>query len=648
MLPFELSSPPASLLFVEDDNIARELTTKALSENFPTMELYSAVNGEEGLELYRKHRPDVVLTDINLPDMDGIRMAQEILAMDTGAHLILVSGHSELRYLLDAIKMGVRRYVLKPLDHEMLFEAVSDCLSRVVLERQVRQQEQYIHLLSQVVEQNSNLVAIADSKGNIKYVNSKFSEFTGYSSEDMLGRNLRQLSADDAAPLVFDVVWNRISAGIEWHGENINSKKNGEIYWEAVSIAPLCDKEGGISHFVTVREDVTAKRRRQDEIERVQKLESLGVLAGGIAHDFNNILTGILGNISFAQAMISDTDQLKKPLEDAESAAHRAAALTRQLLTFARGGKPVKKLVSVSHLVDEALSLALSGSNVQGLVNIPEYIHAVEVDAGQIYQAFNNILINAVQSMLEGGTVSVEAENVSLDECNVLELAPGNYVKISFADEGCGISEKEQKKIFDPYYSTKPDRSGLGLTSTHSIVTKHGGHIGVESSPGSGATFICHLPSARDVFSVAREVFFGTGEKRENLVPTHRAGGSVLVMDDEGVVRKIASKMLECLGYQVTTCINGEEAIALYKRGKDSAAPFLAVIMDLTIVGGMGGKEAAQHILAMDPKARLVVSSGYFDDPVLADYKEYGFCAIMPKPYKVADLAEVMSGLRSC
>jgi two-component system, cell cycle sensor histidine kinase and response regulator CckA len=648
MLPFALTNPPPSLLYVEDDAIARGLTGKALCENFPSLELYSAGNGEEGFELYRKHRPDVVLTDINLPDMDGIRMAHEILDLDTGAHIILVSGHSDLSYLLDAIKMGVRRYVLKPLDHEMLFDAVSDCLSRVALQRQVRQQEQYIHLLSQVVEQKSSPIAIADGNGDITYVNSRFCEFTGYSSEEMLGRNLRQLRADDAETPAFGEVWNRINAGIEWHGEGMNQKKCGESYREVVTIAPLRDKEGGISHFVTVRKDVTAKRQRQDEMDRVQKLESLGVLAGGIAHDFNNILTGILGNISLAQAMISDTDQLKKPLEDAESAAHRAAALTRQLLTFARGGKPVKKLVSVAQLVDEALSLALSGSNVRRLVDIAEHIHAVEVDAGQIAQAFNNILINAVQAMPQGGTVAVKAENVSLGECNGLELFPGDYVRISFADQGGGIPAKEQKKIFDPYYSTKPVGSGLGLTSAHSIVTKHGGHIAVESSPGSGATFICHLPSTRDVFSAAREVFFGPGDKRGNVAPPPRAGGAVLVMDDEGVVRKIAGRMLECLGYQVTTCKSGEEAIELYKRGKESAAPFLAVIMDLTIAGGMGCKEAAEHILAMDPKARLVVSSGYFEDPVLADYREHGFCAIMPKPYKVADLAAVMSGLRNC
>jgi len=627
-----------SLLYVEDESIIRETTASSLRMRFPSLGLYSAENGEHGLQLYRKHRPDLVLTDINMPAMNGIVMAQEMLAIDPSAHIIVISGHSDLLYLQDAIRVGVKRYLLKPLDLQLLFETISESLSRLGMERQVRRQEQYIKMLSQAMEQNSTMVAIADSKGDIEYVNGKFSEFTGYSSKEILGRNLRHLHADDAAFAGFDEIWNRISAGKEWRGESTNRKKNGQTYWEAASIAPLFDSEGCISHFVTIREDITKKRKRQDEMDRIQKLESLGVLAGGIAHDFNNILTGILGNISFARNLVNETDQLKVLLDEAERASYRAAQLTRQLLTFARGGKPVKKQVSVRHLVDEALSLALSGSSVQGVVRISQSIHAIEVDAGQIQQAFNNILINAVQAMAEGGTVTVEAENVRLDQGHELGVEPGSYVRISFADEGRGIPARNQKKIFDPYFSTKPGGSGLGLASTHSIITKHGGHIGVESSPGSGTNFICHLPSTGEVFS-------GSADTPKDGINPDGAGGAVLVMDDESVVRQVTGNMLQSLGYRVTTCINGEQAIDCFKRAKETAAPYLAVIMDLTVIGGMGGKEAAQHILALDPRAQLVVSSGYFDDPVLADYKEYGFCAVMPKPYKVSDLAELMNSL---
>lgn len=635
MLPFQLSNPSMSLLYVEDEPSTREIISKSLRLGFPSLNLYYAENGEDGLQQYRKYRPDVILTDINMPEMDGIRMAQNILAEDPDARIIVLSCHSDLLYLLDAIKIGVKRYVMKPLDQNILFETITECLTYVTLERQLRRQEQYIRMLSKVVEQNSSLVAITDSKGDIEYANSNCSEFNGYSPETIVGRNLRHLHAAGAD---FDEIWNIVSAGKEWRGESINLKKNEETYWEAASITPFFDSEGSISHFVTIREDITMKRRRQDEMDRVQKLESLGVLAGGIAHDFNNILTGILGNISFAQTMISEADKLKGPLEEAEKASYRAAELTRRLLTFARGGKPVKKQVSVRHLVDEVLSLALSGSNVEGVVNIADGVHAMEVDAGQIHQAFNNILINAMQAMSDGGTIIISAENVTVDPTNEIGLAPGHFLKISFADEGSGIPAENQKKIFDPYFSTKPGGSGLGLASTHSIITQHGGSICVESSHGRGATFICHLPSTGKLFSECLQ-------KPKKQAQVAAAGGRVLLMDDESMVRKVTGKMLESLGYRVTTCINGEEAIACFKKGAESLGSFLAVIMDLTVVGGMGGKDAAQHILAMDPHARLVVSSGYFDDPVLADYKTYGFCAIMQKPYKLSDLADLMTEL---
>jgi two-component system, cell cycle sensor histidine kinase and response regulator CckA len=643
MSPFELSTAPISLLYVEDDPIARELTSKVLQRDFPSLEFYSAENGADGLELYRQHRPDVVLTDINMPVMDGIRMSQEILAMNPGAHIVVISSHSELNYLLEAIKMGAKRYVLKPLNLELLIEAVSGCLTRVGLERQVRRQEQFIAVLSQVVEQSSRVVAIANRKGYIEYVNGVFSDFTGYRVQEILGRHLRELQMDDAAPARFDEIWNRVSTGVEWHGERINMKKNGDTYLEAATIAPLFDCNGRISHYVTVMEDVTAKRRRQEEIERAQKLESLGVLAGGIAHDFNNILTGILGNISCAQSVVTDPERVGAALDEAEKASQRAAELTRRLLTFAAGGKPVKKQVSVRHLVEETLSLALSGSNVLGEAAVAHSVHAVDVDTAQMRQAFHNILINAVQAM-SGGTVTVRAGNVTLEEGNGLGLLPGSYVQVCFADHGCGIPQEEQKKIFDPYFSTKSGHSGLGLTSAHSIVTRHGGHLGVESTPGGGATLICHLPAAREVFAHAREIL--CGELQRESQPGGKGGrGRILVMDDECLVRKVTSKMLESLGYQVTTCTKGEEAIELYKLGKGSAAPFVAVIMDLTVIGGMGGREAAARILAADSQAKLVVSSGYFEDPVLADYQEHGFRAVLPKPYRIAELAEVMSGL---
>jgi len=378
------------------------------------------------------------------------------------------------------------------------------------------------------------------------------------------------------------------------------------------------------------------ERVKLDELVfNVQKLESLGVLAGGIAHDFNNILTGILGNVSLAQMFLDETHQSFKPLVFAEKAALRAAELATQLLTFAKGGAPVKRLLSLSASIQESVSLALRGGNVDCVLRLAKDLHAVEADEGQLSQAFHNLIINAAQAMPGGGTITVGAENVNLAADNHLALPGGAYVRITFTDQGCGIEDDVQRKIFDPYYTTKSGGSGLGLASVHSIVRKHGGHIGVRSAIGSGTVFTLHLPSIGQAVSDAASA--------EPCLPGDRvAKGNVLVMDDEALIRNLATQILRQMGYGVTSCSNGEDAVALYRAAMKSAAPFLAAIMDLTVPGGMGGKEAAQRILALDPGARLIVSSGYSGDPVMGDFAGHGFCAALAKPYRASDLARVL------
>jgi len=624
MLSFEHSSPPTSLLLIEEDEHTAATVVETVSRHFPSLTVHRAASAELGVELLREHRPDVIITAADA-GAGGIGISRQILFPAPGTPIILVSDTGPPRRP-DAA--GVSHHLTRPLDTAALAEAVSRCLAVLDQER-LRQEE--LRLLSRVVRQSSKAVAIADIEGRVVYVNDTFAELTGYPAEEILGRKVQETHS---ASRSFTKAWETVSSGKEWYGECLSRRKDGKTYWASLQAAPLFGDDGRISHFVTVRADVTSRRKQQEELERVQRLESLGVVAGGIAHDFNNILTGILGNISFAQALASDNAELAASLHEAEKASQRAAELARKLLTFARGGKPLKQRVGVRQLVDEALCLSLAGSTVQGEVRIPEEIDALEVDPAQIQQAFRNILVNAVQAM-PGGQVVVSAENVALPQENPLELAAGSYVKISFADQGCGIPEQELQRVFDPYFSTKPGASGIGLTSVHSIVTRHGGHIAVESLPGGGTTFICYLPSTGKVPPPA-------ARQHEETPRDDGAGGTVLLMDDESVVRKVTSKMLECLGYRVTTCSNGGDAIELYREARRAGNPYRAVIMDLTIVGGMGGKEAAQHILALDPEARLVVSSGYFDDPVLADYRDYGFCAVLPKPYKSADLAELL------
>lgn len=382
------------------------------------------------------------------------------------------------------------------------------------------------------------------------------------------------------------------------------------------------------------------KLRHEIELLKIDKLESMGILAGGIAHDFINMLTGIMGNITLAHMFLDSSHESHKPLLEAEKASMRAAELAQQLLTFARGGEPIKKPVSVQHVVYETISLVLHGSNVRGDIDIPDSIHAIEADEGQMCQVFHNIIINAKQAMPEGGTLTVRAQNEILADYNTLSIPAGTYVRITFTDQGCGIPEDILKRIFDPYFTTKPAGNGIGLASVQSIVKKHGGYIGASSIPGTGTTFTIYLPSTGEVCS-------SDLEKPVTKIRTSHAGGCILVMDDDELIRKMMAVMLKYLGYQVTTCASGERALAEYKAAMNAGTPFSAVIMDLTIPGGMGGKEAALQIHAIDPQACLIVSSGYLHDPIMADHKTYGFSGAVAKPYKMADLGQLMNSLLS-
>jgi CheY-like chemotaxis protein len=281
------------------------------------------------------------------------------------------------------------------------------------------------------------------------------------------------------------------------------------------------------------------------------------------------------------------------------------------------------------------VSLVLHGSNVKATVDIPESIHAIEADEGQLSQVFHNIIINATQAMPGGGALTVSARNEALGVNNTLDLPAGAYTCLTFSDEGCGISDAALNKIFDPYFTTKLCGSGLGLASSHSIITKHGGHIGVSSIVYKGTAFTIHLPTIGETISEYHTEFPAQPAR------VHKSG-SILVMDDEEIIRKLAAVILEELGYQVTTCNNGNEAVGQYKSARETGTPFSAVIMDLTIPGGMGGKEAAKEILALDPDACLIVSSGYSEDPIMSDYSTYGFTGAIAKPYGVHELEEML------
>ena len=395
--------------------------------------------------------------------------------------------------------------------------------------------------------------------------------------------------------------------------------KNGEIR-HAIANTQLIGKR-----IVVILTDITERELLRNELIKMQKLESIGVL------------TGIMGNLSYAQVLLEPGHKARAPLDSAEQASARAAELTKQLLTFARGGEPIRQTTSAAALVNEALSLMLRGSRVRGEAQIAADVWAVQVDAGPISQVLNNIIINAVQAMPDGGVLRIVAENAVIERDSLQALAVGKYVRIRLIDTGRGIAPEILDRVFEPYFSTKATGSGLGLASAYSILTRHGGSIAVESTIGSGATFTLHLPATQAAPATAPAPVGEAPSSERSDSPL------ILVMDDEAAICDIAAAMLGYLGYEVDTCADGTTATRLYEAALIAGRPYAAVIMDLTIPGGMGGKEAAKLILDRRPGARLIVSSGYSHDPIMADYLSHGFCGVLAKPYKVAELGRVLT-----
>ena len=486
-------------------------------------------------------------------------------------------------------------------------------------------------------------VIVTDIAGNVTLLNKVSEQLTGWSNEEALGRPLTEVfniinegTRETCENPVEKVLRSGMIVGLANHTALI--RKDGTEIVIADSAAPIKDRHSRTIGIVLVFRDITAQYRMEQEMQKIQKLESLGLLAGGLAHDFNNLLTSMLGNVSMVKLQLGPEHRSFARLTDAERAAKMAADLTQQLLTFARGGAPVKKPASLVEIAREASAFALSGSNIRCFHTVPESLWSAEVDRSQIGQVFNNLTINAIHAMPNGGTVHIAFENATVQENNIASLKPGDYVKITFRDEGMGIPEERLSRIFEPYFTTKEIGTGLGLATVLSIINRHEGAISVASKAGAGTTFTLYLPAKRDTLSpAAREV-----------KPVQAGHGRVLIMDDEELVRSVAGDILTELGYEVAYARDGREAIEAYLKAERETNRFDVVIMDLTIPGAMGGKEAVKSLHAVAPDAKVIVSSGYSKDPIMAEYEKHGFCGVVCKPYDVGEIsgeiAKVLQG----
>lgn len=467
-------------------------------------------------------------------------------------------------------------------------------------------------------------IFLTGASGGILYANPHLLRLTGVSLDEVSRSGWACVVHQDDLASVLESWADAVERGTRWSKEHRMLSESGEVVWARSMGTPVLSDDGAVLGYVGVVEDITEQKKLESEQIKSQKLESMGVLAGGIAHDFNNILTSILGNISLSKMMASKEPEITEHLGLAEKAALRAKDLTQQLLTFARGGAPVKKTITLPGVIRDSAEFVCHGTRVNCSFELPDSLLTVEADEGQLSQVIQNLAINAIQAMPEGGTIAIRARNVSVSQ--------GKFVKITVSDTGTGISPENLHRIFDPYFTTKQDGSGLGLATAYSIIKHHGGSISVDSKAGRGTTFQILMPASERAPGADPAVKISPG-----------AGvGKILVMDDERSIRDTACAILRALGYEAEGAGDGNAAVERYRAAAAQGRPFDAVIIDLTVVGGMGGEETIKALLGIDPHVRAVVSSGYSSDPVMSRYADFGFCDVLVKPYRIEDVAAVL------
>jgi len=518
------------------------------------------------------------------------------------------------------------------------------------IEHALKESEQ---LLKSALEYTDSIITIQDIEGKYTYFNSPGTFNIRYNK--VIGKTPFDFFEPHYAEDIMTHFKQVVATGKAVESEN-------EMVWQGASLwlfdqsSPIIDSDGKLTGVITFSQNITERKKNDAMILKIQKLESVGALAGGIAHEFNNIMTGIFGNISIAKEQLVKGHPSLKFLEYAERSMNRSVQLTKKLLTFAKGEAPIKEITDMGMLIEETVRLDLVGSNVKPVFDKQDDLWAVEVDRGQIKQAFSNLTVNADQAMPDGGRLFIKLSNVNISENTIPNLKKGKYVKITMRDEGIGIPRKYFDKIFDPYFSTKQTGSGLGLAAVFSIINKHCGNISLDSETNNGAVFTIYIPaldsppnviikSEKKTEKIRPEVknsqVKNTGETNlKHSKPQYNA--KVLVMDDEEMILIIISKILKSIGIVVETAVNGEEAIDIYKKAIDDKKPFDVVIMDLIIPNGMGGKEAIKKILEIDPKAKVIVSSGYSIDSVMAHYQDYGFKGVIAKPYTLNKLQNII------
>jgi len=690
----------AKILIVEDHYMSRQV----LSTLFDSMghRVLEAKEGWSALVIARCEQPDLVITDILLPAMNGIELAQRLRAMPSmeGKPIIFYTATSRLPEEIDLGEAFGTCYVIpKPSDPRFILDAVNKVLGNTsaqfpvsaipkTLQRQsvsslnaglqlavlmdlshslvaLRDLEQLLNVASRAVREfvrcRYSLLAFLGEDGKMSYYfghadgdedsASRIGLIPAKSIEDYVLTELSPIlipaspagaqteKESDTVLIVPFSTPSRVYGWISLMGKLDStsftsgdeeaaitlSTKAALAYENMLLVSQLQEKERYLEQLVQER-TAELEQARMDLIT-MQKLESLGVLAGGIAHNFNNALTAIIGHTQLAKMQTDPGEKIYRNLDLAEKACMDARSLTRQLLTFAKGGKPMKTPISLPDLVRDTADFVLADSTVRYNFNHSPDLRHVDADQGQIAQVLSNLLLNASEAMVKGGDITITAENLSLDSNTSFPLSAGDYVKLSIADEGTGILPEDQHRVFDPYFTTKDKGHGLGLATAYSIIKNHGGYISLESKEGSGTVFHILLPTTEEISLPQQEI-----------VMAAKKDAKILLIEDNEYIAQSLAELLEINGYTVDSVGDGNEGIELYAQAMQDGKKYDAVIMDLTIPGGMGGKETIKHLRGLDPQVIAFVISGYSNDPVMSNYREYGFSGTFAKPFNYKDI----------
>jgi two-component system, cell cycle sensor histidine kinase and response regulator CckA len=649
-------------LIVDDNEDNLYLLQCLLSAN--GFRVTTAFNGKEALDRASQALPDLVISDILMPVMDGFALCRQWKQdprFRSIPFMFYTATYTDAQDEELALKLGADLFIVKPKDPDEFMQIIQGFIEKHKqgeisngtngIAEEATYLQKYnsalVHKLEskliQLEDANNALrvkdfaietsmagMALADLSGTITYVNPSFTKVWGYEAAELTGKHLTMLAKNENT-LASVIETLRAQGG--WIGELDVTRKDGSPFIARVAAHTVTGPKNQPICLMISCMDITEYKHLQEERQHTQKMEALSLFAAGIAHDFNNLLTGLSNNLELSQEQLPSDSPAKASLTVAMSVFKRARDLSQSLLAFAKGGSKIREAVDLPDIIRESCALSLSGSGVRFEFYLDEHLALIEANANQLSQVITNIILNARQAMADSGNLTIYASNRRIESEHIGDLPQGEYVVIEFRNSGPGIPNEVLPRIFDPFFSTKPQGSGLGLATSYSIIKNHGGHIQATSPAEGGAVFEIWLPALK---GKAPEV------NARSEIESRPGTGRILIMDDEESVRSIAQTFLGRAGYDAVSAEDGAIAVEIYRKALQAQAPFDLVILDLTVRGGMGGKEALSELRKIEPRVLALASSGYYDDAAFSQLRQCGFSGLLPKPYSKQELLSIV------